>query len=458
MQTETTAQLWPLKSGASNKPALTPGTQTTFTFQDVPDRPPSGPLAYYLPGVLLTFQGAIVQSGSTGTAVYSDQFFGALFSNLGWVQAWHGTPVRTNDNNGAHWAVIEYFANGYRYASNPRQLQALGANGTYPFEVTLFVPFSSDRRISTEGETSQLALLARASQLQINVAAANVISSISTGATITGSNGTGSMTATASAILVPRAELILGTPIETILTQTVAGSGNVVTIQNFGIDSGLTGVDPGGGVLDLLFLTSALSQGGSFAAANITDFTWQWRGQNYTTDILGLLSIWKRQLPAPFAGETVGNLGGGLVGNSQLVGIPYAVANTALYGGTTGSTPVNVDLSNLLFWPLVLGGSRVRLSSLQTASSDQSFNLTAGSYSGTNKILGRYARSWQKQMRDMWVGQVMAGGDGSLAANVLGAGYGSAKLRQRGAAGKPYTTNDETRYLPWQLLPAAVAR
>jgi len=453
MQTETIGQLWPLKAGNTNKPALANGAQTTFSFTDVPDRPPAGPLAYYMPGVLVTISGNVVNAGGTGNAIYSDQFYGALFSNLGWVQAWHGTPVRTNDNNGAHWAVIEYFTNGARYASLPRQLQTLAADGTYPFEVTIFVPFSSDRRSSLEPETSQLALLARSSQLQINVAPLSALQALSAGSTFT------NFAAQASAILIPRAELILGTPIETILTQNVAGSGNVVTIDNFGIDSGLTGVDPGGGILDLLFLTSVNGQGGSFTSGLIQDFTWQFRGQNFTQDILGLLSVWKRQLPSPFAGETVGNVGGGLVGNSQMVGLPYTVANTSLFGHTVaGGTPVNAELANLLFWPLVLGGSRCRLSSLQTASSNQSFNLTInGGYSGTNKIIGRYARSWQEQMRDMWVGQVMAGGEGSLAANVLGPNYGSAKLLRRGAQGKPYTTTDESRYLPWQLFPHSVA-
>lgn len=449
MQTETNGQLWSLKSGSTNKPILTQGAQTTFEFKDVPDRPPAGPLAYYLPGVLITFAGNIVQSGSTGTAIYSDAFYAALFSSIGWVQAWQGTPVRTNDNLGAHWQVIEYFANGYRYASAVRNQIAAGSNGSYPFEVTIFVPFSSDRRSSLESETSQLALLARASQLQINIAPNSVLVGLSTGASLS------NFTAQASAVLIPRAELILGTPIETILTQTVAGSGNVVTIDNFGVDSGLTGVDPGGGVLDLLFLTNQLGQQGSFDTINITDFTWQWRGQNYTQDILGLLSQWKRNLPPPLFANiaTLGN------GEAPIQGIPYTLANTTEFGGQAGpGGQVNAELKNLLFWALVLGGVRCRLSSLQTASSDQSFNLTVtGNYSGSNKIIGRYARSWQKNMRDMWVGQVMAGGTGSLAANVLGPAYGGAKLAQRGAAGKPYTTNDETRYLPWQLFPGEVA-
>ena len=81
-----------------------------------------------------------------------------------------------------------------------------------------------------------------------------------------------------------------------------------------------------------------------------------------------------------------------------------------------------------------------------------------GGYTGTHQILGQYARSWQKSMRDNWVAQVMAGGGGSLAAYVLGTNYGSAVLARRGAQGKSYTTADEARYLPWQLYPASVAK
>lgn len=455
METETVGQLWPLKSGSTNTPALSPGAQTTFQFTDVPDRPPSGPLAYYLPGVKVTVAGAIVNSGSNGELINSDKFFSALFSSFGWIQCWQGSALRSSDVLGAHWQVLEYMAGGRRYDSDVRAVMCTSANGTFPFEVTMFVPFLSDRRTSLEAETSQLALMARASQLQFNAAPASVLQAMGgPGTSITGPAGTGSATITASAILVPRGELILGTPIETVLSQIVAGSGNSVTIQGFGTDSGLTGVDPGGGVLDLLFLTTSLNQAGSFASANITDFQWQWRGQTYTQDILGLLSQWKRLLPTPYQ-NTLAVINSG---SAPLQGIPYALANATLFGGAGSGEPVNAELINLLFWPLVLSGQRCRLSSLQTASSDQTFNMTVtGGYSGTHKILGRYARSWQKNMRDMWVGQVMAGGTGSLAANVLGPAYGGAKLAQRGAAGKPYTTNDETRYLPWQLFPGEVA-
>lgn len=449
METATTGQLWPLQSGSTNQPTLNPGSQTTFQFQDVPDRSPTGPLAYYLPGCLLTFSGVLNQVGTTGNAIYSDQFFAMLFSNLAWIQAWFGTPISSQHVQGSQWQVIEYFANGQRYASNPRGVIAPATAGAYSWEVTIFVPFASDRTNNLSHDTSQLALLARASQLQINVAPASVLTAASPGATLT------SFKARCSAILEPRQELVLGTPVETILTQIVAGSGNSVKITNFGTDTGLQGIDPGGGVLALLFLTSQLNQGGSFDSQNILDFVWQWRGQSFTQDVLALLQNWKRQLPSPFAGGTNGNIGSGVTGNSQIIGLPYIVDNTQTYQGGVA----NVDLRNLLFWALVLNGQRPRLTSLQTADSDQTFNMTVtGGYTGTHQILGRYARSWQKPMRDNWVAQVMAGGGGSLAAYVLGTNYGSAVLARRGAQGKSYTTADEARYLPWQLYPASVAR
>jgi hypothetical protein len=450
METQTSGQLWSLQSGSTNQPTLSQGTQTTFQHQDVPDRSPTGPLAYYLPGDLITFTGNVVQPSSGGSPIYSDEFFSALFTSLAWIQAWHGTPVQSAHVLGADWSVIEFVVNGQRYSSNVRQIIAASTVGTYPFEVEIFVPFSSVRIADLELETSQLALLARASQLQINVAPSSALTALSTGATFT------NFKARCDAILSPRQELVLGTPIETILTQIVAGAGNSVKITNFGTDTGLQGVDPGGGLLALLFLTSQLGsekslnlQNGSFASTNITDFVWQWRGQSYTQSILALLSQWKRLLPTPLQAGLTTNFG-----SAPLLGMPYPVQNSIVENPATSA---NVELQNLLFWALVLNGQRPRLTALQTADSDQTFNMTVtGGYSGTHQILGFYARSWQAQMQQNWLAQVMAGGGGSLAAYVLGPNYGSAKMARRGAAGKHYTTADEQRYLPWQLAPASV--
>ncbi len=449
MLNATTGQLWPLQSGSTNQPTLTPGAQTTFQFQDVPDRSPTGPLAYYLPGCLLTFSGNVVTTG-TGSQINSDAFFAALFSNLAWIQAWHGTPISSQHVLGSQWQVTEYMVNGQRYASNVHGVVVPSGAGTTPFEVTIFVPFSSCRSFNLSDETSQLALLARASQLQINVAPSSVLTNLFAGTTAAFT----SFKARCSAILEPRQELVLGTPIETILTQIVAGSGNSVKITNFGTDTGLQGIDPGGGVLNLLFLTARLQQGGSFDTANILDFTWQWRGQSYTQDVLGLLQQWKRQVPTPLPGN-VASLGS-LPPGATLQGIPYTIGNSTQF---SPQTIANSELQQLLFWALVLGGPRPRLSSLQTADSDQTFNMTInGGYTGTHQILGQYARSWQPQMIKSWVAQVMAGADGSLARHVLGVNYDKAQLTRRGSAGHAYHSDDQARYLPWQLVPGAVAQ
>lgn len=447
METQTVGQLWPLLSGSTNAPTITAGQQVSFQFQDVPDRSPTGPLAYYLPGVILTFTGSVTQSGSTGSVIYADAFYNCLFNSLAWIQAWHGSPLQAQHITGAQWPVTEYYVGGFRYQDGQLNEIAAAANGTYQFQVSIFVPFSSCRMGDLEHDTSQLALLARASQLQINgPLSATALSNLSTGATF------GTTTVRASAILVPRQDLVLGTPVETILTQIVAGSGNAVKITNFGTDTGLQGVDPGGGVLALNFLTANQSGGpllgGSFSASNITDFTWQWRGQAYTQDIAGLLTNWKRLLPRPeprfLSTQTTGS--------PNLKGPPYTLINTTT---DTPATSNNAGLLGLMYWSLVGPGVKPRLTSLQTADSDQTFNMTVtGGYSGTHQILGQYARSWQKGMLQNWLAQVMAGGSGSLAAYVFGPKYGSAKLARRGPSGAHTVSHDQTRYLPWQLFPA----
>lgn len=444
METTTVGQLWPLQSGSTNKPTLTPGQTTSFQFQDVPDRSPTGPLAYYLPGVVLTFAGVITQIAGSPEIIYADAFYQALFSSLNWIQAWHGSPIQSSHITGAQWPVTEFYINGFRYQGQQRFKIASGAAGDYPYEVQIFVPFSSCRMGDLEHDTSQLALLARASQLQINAAPASALLALSAGATMT-------CTVTASAVLTPRQDLVLGTPIETILTQIVAGSGNAVKITNFGTDTGLQGVDPGGGVLALNFLCASangVNTGGSFASANITDFQWQWRGQTYTQDVLGLLSMWRRLLPRSYADFL--SVGG--TSSASLLGPPYPLWNAV---NDSPESVANAALNNLMYWSLIGPGERPRLTSLQTADSDQTFNMTVtGGYTGTHQILGQYARSWQTRMVQQWLTQVMAGGESSLARYVLGPKYATAHLGKRGPAGKHYVTGDEQRFLPYQLFPS----
>lgn len=435
MDFETLGQLWPLQSGSTNEPALTAGKQTTFQFNDVPDRAPSGPLAYYLPGCKVTFRGTAVAAGGEGAqAYYTDQFYQLLFEKLVWLQTFFGTPIQGQNVTGAQWAAIEYISNGYRYEQQPREVVSTTA-GSYPFEVEIFVPFASCLLEGLEENTSQLALLARSSQLQI---VAGPLAG-NGGVTLTG------VTATASAALVPRQELIFGTPIETVLSTIVAGAGTSVKITNFGTDTGINGVDPGGGVLSLLALTNVSPFGGSFDAQNLTQFQFNWRGQQQTQDILGLLTMWRRLLPSNQNVQVIP-----AAGAANMQGFPYLVGNP------TSNSPApnaNEELANLICWPIVLPGQKVRLTSLQTASSDETFNMTVtgGFDSGSShQLLGNYARSWQERMVAAWISQITAGDGGSLAAYVLGPDYLKAKPSRRAPA-KHSLSNDQLRYLPWQL-------
>lgn len=432
MDFETLGQLWPLQSGNTNQPTLTAGKQTTFQHNDVPDRCPSGPLAYYLPGDIVTFRGSAVQAGGEGATTWdSEQVMFMLFSTLAWIQAWHGSPLQAQNITGAHWNAIEFFANGFRYEQAPHQVIPAGA-GTYPFEISIFVPFNCCRIGDLEEDTSQLALLARSSQLQL-VAGPLGIGTV----TLTG------VSATASSVLVPRQDLVLGTPVEDVLSQIVAGPGNAIKITGFGTDSGINGIDPGGGVLALWNFTNANGQDGSFNAVDLTNYQFNWRGQQQTQDILGLFAQWRRLLPTPLDGTITGAWG-----SANMVGFPYPNTN-----GATNSPAVNpnAELQNLLIWPMVLPGKRPRLTSLQTADSDQTVNMTVtGGFTGSHQIHGKFARSWQERMVANWIGQVTAGNSGSLAAYVLGPNYTKAQPTRRAPA-KHSFSNDQLRYLPWQL-------
>ncbi len=434
MDFETLGQLWPLQSGSTNQPNLTAGKQTTFQFNDVPDRCPSGPLAYYLPGCKATFRGSAAQAGGEGSRAYfTDEFYSLLFEKLVWLQTFFGTPIQGQNVTGAQWAAIEYVSNGYQYEQAPHEVVPAAA-GNYPFEVEIFIPFASCLLEGLEEQTEQLALLARSSQLQI------VAGPLASGL-VTLSN----VSVTLSAALVPRQELVFGTPIETVLSQIVAGAGTAVKINNFGTDTGINGVDPGGGVLSLLALTNVGTMGGSFDAQNLTQFQFNWRGQQQTQDILGLLTMWRRLLPSR---QNIPAIPAGGAVNMQ--GFPYLV-NSAV--SNTPASSANSELQNLLCWPIVLPGKKVRLTSLQTATSDETFNMTVtgGFDSGSShQLLGNYARSWQDPMVAAWVKQITAGDAGSLASYVLGPNYTKAALSRRAPA-KHSLSNDQLRYLPWQL-------
>jgi hypothetical protein len=435
--------LWPLVTGNNNDPTLTQGKKTSFFCNTVPDRCPTGPLAYYLPVFLLTIVATLNQPASGGSEVFWDELPQALISSVNMLNCWYGSPISQNYVFGTNMPAVEFVQNGFMRPVRERPPYP-SIHGAYPVEYTFALRPSTNGIGDLENETSQLALLYQTGEIALNVAGSDVIDTLSTGATLT------NMSAQISAVLVPRNELVLGTPVEAVLHQIVAGSNaSYIQIKGFGTDTALTGVENKGGVLGLMELTSVNGQGGCFKLENIQQYNFPWRGQDPIEHIVGFMSMnGISQLPNDRSQALPVILEAG--GDSSMNNPPYSMAklDELLTAGTD-----NLDLREGLWWPMVFPGVNPALSDVQTAASDKQYFLqvNGGFGNGTHMILGFYARRFTDNMRAAWVKKV-TGGEDPLSEYVLGSGNtAKAQLGQRVPTGKHMLTDDNYTYLPWQL-------
>jgi hypothetical protein len=441
MRGGTGAQAWALTTGNNNAPTLTQGEQTSFFCNTVPDRCPTGNLAYVLPYVLLTIIGTVIQPESGGSKLWFDDLTGALIRSVNWITAWHGTPVSSNHVLGSNLPIVEFINGGFRYALRRRPAIPSGT-GSYPFRLSVAIPASACRYGDLMLNTAQLAKLYQQSEIQINIAAPSVLDGLSDGATF------GTLTARCSAILYPTSELVLGTPVENILHQTVAGSNsNEVQIKGFGTSTLLNGVEKKGGVMFLGELTGQGLQGGVFEAEDVTQVSFPWRGQNQINHMEALISPFMQAQgnSRPQTQPTIITDGDG-----EFAGYPYSMNNSDQ--ATTSVEAGPMDLNGLRVFPFVYSDDDVQLCDLQTADHDESYYLTlSGSFDeGTHLFLAQYARAWEKTMRDAWV-ELVTGGKNSLADYVLQGRAAGAKLGRRIPTGRYIVTSDQETYLPWQL-------
>jgi hypothetical protein len=439
----TNSQVFPLSTGSNSKPTLVQGSPTSFLLNTLPDRAPGG-LAYYINCVYLTFEATLTQVGTYGSMIHWDKLPGIFMESVEWINCWHGTPLSANYNKGLHMNIIEFLKGGFRYAWRKMEPipAAAGAN-TVRWTIALYPSCSNAGDLLHN--TSQLAKLFQNSSININVANAAALASFSTGATLT------DITCRASVDMSPRNEIVLGTPIETVLHSIAAGSSSSdqIQIRGFGTDSQLQGVQRKGGVLSLLELSSQNNQGGALQDVfDVTQFNFPWRNQVQTYDIRAYLSsAFQMQLPAAKVQTFPTNVVGG---DSEAASFPYpAFHSNATY---------TADVHELLAFPLVTFGEQVRLSDAQTADSDKDYYLTANFTSpGNHLILAEYAKAWQEESLKSFTQLVTAGGSSSLAAHVLGSvdRVNSAELKQRLPLTKRVVTTDNLAYLPWQLTPKA---
>jgi hypothetical protein len=439
----TGAQWFNLSTGSNDNPTLIQGKATTFNCNTLPDRCATGPLAYDLDYVLLTITGQVVQPATSGSAVPFDVLKGCLIGSVDWLTSWFGTVLSANHFMGSNLPVVEYVTSGYGYTVLQRP-PIPAAAGTYVFELSVALPAANLRTHLLGGMTSQLALLFQTSTIKLNVAGASVLDSVSTGATFT------NLAARMSARLIPTATLKLGTPMENIQHQLVGSTNSPqIQIKGFGTDTLMQGTFEKGGVAFLGELTSKNLQSGIFTANQITQYAFDWRGQapNYhpQTQVADLLAAMgqRRELAQPV------NVAGG---DANFASFPYA--NNTSDQVTTGQTLM--DLTGLLFWPMAFPGANLALSDLQTADSDKSYFLTAGTgggfASGSHLVQALYARQWLPQTVNKWVSLITKGGSGSLAAYVIngnGGDYTKAQPLQLQPHGKNVVTPDQRTYLPY---------
>ncbi len=396
---------WNLKSGGSNSVVVASGGTYNWQLNDVPDRAPTGPLAYYLSCLLLTITGTVIQAEGGGSTIARDTLAAAIINSIDWKNSWMGPVLNFQYAKGFTLPIMEFVAGGFAYGQ--RQTNLIPATGTTPFSLTVKVPALNDNRGRLLKETSNLAALFQPSQFSVTMAALSALQSFSTGATL------GTMHMNVTAQLDPRQELVLGTPMEWILHTPISG-GPQVTIEGFGRNAGVNGVAIKGGVAFLADLSDQNGQPGVIDPSLLTDFSFPWRGQATTYDIKAWVQQQLALLPNDRPQTQVIAQGGGTV--NDFTTFPYA---TTL---TDRAASLTIDTDDLLFFPLVMGGDMLELSDLQTADSDQTWNATqTGGFAtpGNHQILAEYGRVWTPEKMGDWVAQIVRGGANSLAACVL---------------------------------------
>lgn len=447
MRKGTGSQTWPLTSPHA-QPTFAAAGQVRFDLNDVPSKSPTGPLANYIPALILTFIGALVNAGESPDPVQQFDLPGLLVQSVQLQNAWHATPIASDYWLGEHLRIIEYIGNGYqlgqRISGAIIPTASPGENASFSVRLPLC-------KGQLARDTALLALLYQPSSLIVKMKDASVLDGVSTGTTWVG-------TVVCSAELDPRPEIVLGSPVEFVLHRQVASpSGPVIQIKGFGRSSHMTGVDEKGGVLSLMELTSAgePSLGGVFSAEDVTGYGFDWRGQEVTNDVRAVLNVLVAQIPDHMPGIPISGLTDPAQTSNERTVFPYFNLGAVGAGGANDADPLNAAL---LAWMMVMSGDDVRLTDAQTAESDQPYRLEGPTFSaGDHLILAEYVKRWTDGKRGQFFAKVMDGGQSSLAAHVLGARFNSAQLVQRAPIDKHSLTGDEMTYCAWQLEVARAA-
>jgi hypothetical protein len=427
---------YPLTSGSNDNPTFSQTAPTSFELKNIPIF--IGNLAYYLYGVMLTFTGDVDQPASGASLINYWQVVRSLIESLEVRNAWHGTPVSSNHVKGSFLQIIEPVSCGY---AMPQLLTGdmPTADGDYLFEINVFVPLCIGQGAKPH-HSAQLALFYKQSQIVINPAATSVLDGISTGAVFE------NLAVRASAVMLPEPEIRLGPVGEWIDYQSAAASNqSQIALDSFGNVTGLSGTQPNAGVVWMGALTNINSAvPGSFAAENVTRYSFPFRGQ---VDI--------QQIPA-FVGMQLLSMGGNDFAargqaakwtslNGGMEGFPYDYAT-----GSAGASNSWKTLKGLLFFPMVTPAPDLELTKVQTAKGTQSYFLAGPTFSGTNHTLVQHVRSFDAAKVADAEAQIVSSG---LAKLVIGQDTNLGWVYK--PTGKQTALDpDKLRYIPRRLVRA----
>ncbi len=420
---------WPLTSPLE-QPTITAGGSSRFDMNDVPIKSPTGPLANYVPALLLTIIGALINAGEAPTKVPWDDLPRLLIKSVEVRDVWHGVPVSSAYWLGEHMRIHEFIGSGFKYGQRVGpEITPLATTGQ-DFSAVIRIPLSGGGDL--ERETSLLALCYQPGSVNIEWKDATVLDTFSSGTTFEG-------TVRCDVELDPRAELMCANAVEWVLHRQVSdANGTDIQIKGFGRNSKLTGVEPKGGVLALMELTSQFGQGGVFLGDEPSRYGFDWRGQKPSKSVRALLASMTAQIDR----HPDGIIAGSGAGTSEFSVFPYKDA--------TNQTDT---LSQALkAWLMVLEGPSVRLTDVQDADSDQTyqFEVTGGfDAPGEHLILAQYVKVWSDGKRADWVAKVKQSG---LDRYVLGKGADAAILRPRAPTDKHVLTADQMAFLPFQYV------
>lgn len=436
-QQGTGGETWPLTS-PDEEPAIVAGGSDRFDMNDVPIKSATGPLANYVPALLLTLIGVFINAGEAPTPIAWYDIPRLLIKSVEVRDCWHGVPVSSTYTLGEHLRIQELIGNGFRYGQRAYGNVPAAASPGQAFSTVIRVPMSAGGDL--ERETSQLALCFQPGTVNIEWKDANILDGYSDGTTFEG-------TCRVDLELDPRPELVLGSAVEWVLHRTVASpNGTDIQIKGFGRSSKMTGVEQKGGVLALMELTSIAGQGGVFLGGEVTRYGFDWRGQKPTRGVRAVLNMligmMDRKPDVPVSGGT----------SSEFATFPYD------QGTNTGAAAGTDSLNDLLYaWLMVLEGVKCRLTDIQGADNDQTYQLEIdGTYdTGEHLILAQYVKVWTDGKRADWVAKVKKAG---LDRDVLGDAFAAAQLRPRGPTDKHVMTADQMAFLPFQYMaPPATA-